>query len=179
MVAVFGFLLAYGVDPRWTWLGPRHRRDPVRDHGAVSVLLSSLYVRFRDVAIIWGVLATALFYGTPMLYPFEFVPEQYRDLLALNPLTPLFIEARKLIIDPSAPGAVEAAGGSAPVLAAGGSVARGVTDGGTSTGRLRGSPRSCEVARAGAALRRPPPRGRVSATRGLRALEGAAEPEAK
>ena len=86
------------------------------------MLLSSLYVRFRDVAIIWGVLATALFYGTPVLYPFEFVPEQFRDLLVLNPLTPLFIEARKLIIDPSAPGAVEAAGGWAPVLAAGGIV---------------------------------------------------------
>ena len=60
----------------------------------MSVLLSSLYVRFRDVAIIWAVVATALFYGPPVLYPFEFVPEQFRDLLALNPLTPLFIEAR-------------------------------------------------------------------------------------
>ena len=32
---------------------------------AVSMLLSSLYVRFRDVEIIWSVLVMALFYGTP------------------------------------------------------------------------------------------------------------------
>jgi ABC-2 type transport system permease protein len=46
-----------------------------------------------------------------VLYPFEFVPESYRQVLSLNPLTPLFAEARKLVIDPSAPSAVEAVGG--------------------------------------------------------------------
>ena len=78
---------------------------------ASSTLLSCLYVRFRDVAIIWGVLVTALFYGSPVLYPFQIVPEQYRDLLAINPLTPLFAQTRKAIIDPNAPGAVETVGG--------------------------------------------------------------------
>ncbi len=40
------------------------------------MLLSALYVRFRDVAIIWSVAATVLFYGTPILYPIEVVPER-------------------------------------------------------------------------------------------------------
>ena len=40
------------------------------------MLLSSLYVRFRDTAIIWSVVATALFYATPVLYPIEVVPER-------------------------------------------------------------------------------------------------------
>ena len=31
--------------------------------------LSALYVRFRDVAIIWVVVAQVLFYATPILYP--------------------------------------------------------------------------------------------------------------
>ena len=79
---------------------------------AVAMLLSSLYVRFRDVQIIWSVLVTMLFYATPLLYPLETsVPERFHDLLFLNPLTPLFVEARHLIIDPSAPTAVTAAGG--------------------------------------------------------------------
>ena len=30
------------------------------------MLLSSLYVRFRDTAIIWSVVSTALFYATPV-----------------------------------------------------------------------------------------------------------------
>ena len=50
------------------------------------MLISSLYVRYRDVAIIWSVAVTALFYGTPILYPFEIVPERFRDILILNPL---------------------------------------------------------------------------------------------
>ena len=36
---------------------------------AVSMALSVLYVRFRDVAIIWLVVAQVLFYATPILYP--------------------------------------------------------------------------------------------------------------
>jgi ABC-2 type transport system permease protein len=80
---------------------------------AVSMLLSSLFVRFRDVAIIWGVLVTALFYATPVLYPFQDPPvsHTYREILAVNPLVPLFAEARKLVIDPNAPNAVDAVGG--------------------------------------------------------------------
>ena len=38
----------------------RDRDDPLR-----------LYPRFRDVAIIWAVVSTALFYATPVLYPLE------------------------------------------------------------------------------------------------------------
>ena len=38
-----------------------------------SMIVSSLYPRFRDTAIIWTVLATVLFYATPVLYPLEVV----------------------------------------------------------------------------------------------------------
>ena len=41
---------------------------------AASMLLSVLYVRVRDVAIIWTVLSTILFYATPILYPIEVAP---------------------------------------------------------------------------------------------------------
>jgi ABC-2 type transport system permease protein len=112
LVAVAIFMAAFSVDPTWTWfLFPVIVVVLFVLTCAVSMLLSSLYVRYRDVAIIWGVGSTALFYATPVLYPFEFVPDSYRQLLTLNPLTPLFAEARKLVIDPSAPSAVEAVGG--------------------------------------------------------------------
>jgi ABC-type polysaccharide/polyol phosphate export permease len=75
------------------------------------MLLSVLYVRYRDVLIIWSVATTALFYATPVLYPIEFVPAEFYDLVFLNPLTPIMEQARVWIIDPDAPGAVSAAGG--------------------------------------------------------------------
>ena len=52
-----------------------------------------------------------LFYATPVLYPLEVVPSTMSDLLMLNPLTPLFELARAWVIDPGAPGPVDAAGG--------------------------------------------------------------------
>jgi ABC-2 type transport system permease protein len=112
LVVVLIFILAFGVSPEWTWLlFPPIVVVLFVFATALSMLLSSLYVRFRDTAIIWSVLASALFYATPVIYPIEAVPDRYRDLIMLNPLTPLFEQARKWVIDPGAPGAVSAAGG--------------------------------------------------------------------
>jgi ABC-2 type transport system permease protein len=104
LVVVFAFLLAYGVDPMWTWLLlPVLLLALFALTTAIATLLSALYPRFRDTAIIWGVAATALFYATPVLYPLDIVSGTLRDLLSLNPLTPLFELARKWVVDPSAP----------------------------------------------------------------------------
>jgi ABC-2 type transport system permease protein len=112
LIVVFAFILAFGVSPVWTWLlFPLFLILLFVLTTAVSMIVSSLYPRFRDVAIIWTVLSTVLFYGTPILYPIEVVPETLRDFLLVNPLTPLFELARAWVIDPSAPGPVEAAGG--------------------------------------------------------------------
>jgi ABC-2 type transport system permease protein len=112
LIAVFVFIAAYGVDPTWTWfLFPLIALALSVFTTAAAMLLSSLYVRFRDVAIIWSVLVAVLFYGTPVLYPLEIVPDTLHDVLMLNPLTPLFEQMRAWVIDPDAPGAVEAAGG--------------------------------------------------------------------
>jgi len=118
LIVVFAFILIWGIDPTWTWL-----LFPVIVlllfviTTAVSMIVSSLFPRFRDMAIIWSVLATVLFYATPVLYPLEIVPETLRDVIQLNPLAPLFELARSWIIDPTAPGPVESAGGFAPLLA--------------------------------------------------------------
>jgi ABC-2 type transport system permease protein len=119
LVVVLIFLAAFGVSPAWTWLlFPLIVLVLFVFATAVSMLLASLYVRFRDTAIIWSVVASALFYATPVIYPIEIVPERYRDLIMLNPLTVIFEQARKWIIDPSAPGAVSAVGGWTHLLPA-------------------------------------------------------------
>ncbi len=105
LVVVFVFVLAFGVGPMWSWLGfVVVLVLLVTITVAVSMIVASLYPRFRDVAIMWTVGATVLFYGTPVLYPLDVVPDTLRDVLLLNPLTPIFELARLWIIDPDAPG---------------------------------------------------------------------------
>jgi ABC-2 type transport system permease protein len=112
MVAVVIFMVIYGVAITWTWLlFPLVVLALFVITLAVSMIVSSLYVRYRDVGIIWSVVVTALFYATPVLYPLEIVPSQYVDFVLANPLTPIFEQARHWVIDPGAPGAVAAAGG--------------------------------------------------------------------
>jgi ABC-2 type transport system permease protein len=117
LVVVFVFILASGVTPMWTWLlfGVVLAMLVVITV-AVSMIVASLYPRFRDMAIIWTVLSTVLFYGTPILYPIEAVPDTLRHIILLNPLTPVFELARLWMIDPGAPTPAEAAGGTVRLL---------------------------------------------------------------
>jgi ABC-2 type transport system permease protein len=116
LVAVFVFMLAYGVSPRWTWLLlPAIVVPLVVLTAAVAMLLSSLYVRFRDVAPIWSVLAQLLFYATPVLYVATMLKQlgngTVEQILLSNPLAVLLEQARRWIVDASAPGAVSTTGG--------------------------------------------------------------------
>jgi len=112
LVAVFVFILVYGVDPTWTWLLlPVILVPLLMLTSAVAMLVSSLYVRFRDVQPIWFVLSTILFYGSPVLYAIDTVPPNAQRYLLCNPIAMLLEQARKWIIDPSARGCVEAIGG--------------------------------------------------------------------
>lgn len=117
LVVVFAIIIASGVQPVWTWLlFPVVILALLVLTTATTMLLAALYVRVRDVAIIWTVIATVLFYATPVIFPIELVPLSFRDLVQVNPLTPIFEQAREWIIDPSAPGAIEATEGSRLLL---------------------------------------------------------------
>jgi ABC-2 type transport system permease protein len=119
LIVVFAFILAWGVDPAWTWLLlPIPLALIFILAAAVSMALSVLYVRFRDVLIIWTVLVQVLFYATPILYPINAVPETYWDLIFINPLAPIFEQVRVWAIEPNAPTATEVVGGVAGLLPA-------------------------------------------------------------
>jgi ABC-2 type transport system permease protein len=118
LVVVLVFLLASGVTPMWTWLlFPAVLGALTVLTVAVSMIVSSVYPRFRDTAILWAVAATVLFYASPVLYPIEKVPGWLRHLIQLNPIAPLLELGRKWIIDPTAPGPAAAAGGAVRLLA--------------------------------------------------------------
>ena len=118
MVVVFVFIVLYGVDPQWTWaLFPLALGALILLTTAVSMLLSVLFVRVRDIVIIWAVLSTALFYAAPILYPIDAAPKGFGDFIMLNPLTPIFVQIREWVFDPAAPGAIESAHGNPLLLA--------------------------------------------------------------
>ncbi|MGH2872033.1 MAG: ABC transporter permease [Solirubrobacteraceae bacterium] len=119
LVIVAVFVVAFHVSPTWTWaLFPILLLPLVVFTIAVSMILSSLYPRYRDIAIIWNVFVTALFYATPVLYGVSDLSGHHtlRRLIEINPLAPIFELARKWIIQPSAPGPVASAGGYLELL---------------------------------------------------------------
>lgn len=120
MLVVFAFMLAYGVDPHWTWLlFPIPLGLLFLLTAATSMALSVLYVRFRDVAIIWTVVAQVLFYASPILYPIEALHNDTMEhALMINPLAPIFEQIRVWMVEPGAPTAAEAAGGAAGLIPA-------------------------------------------------------------
>ncbi len=121
LIVVFAFILAWGVDPTWTWLlFPFAVAALFVLTCATSAMLSVLYVRFRDIAIIWVVVAQVLFYGTPILYPIELLDNStVEEILMLNPLAVIFEQVRVWILaEAAAPTAAEAAGGVLRLLPA-------------------------------------------------------------
>ncbi|NLC71286.1 MAG: ABC transporter permease [Desulfuromonadaceae bacterium] len=69
-----------------------------------SWLLASLGVYLRDVSQIIGILVTALLFLTPIFYPLSVIPQGYRWIVLLNPLTLIVDQARDLLIFGRVPG---------------------------------------------------------------------------
>jgi ABC-2 type transport system permease protein len=117
LVVVVFFALLNGVAVRASWL----LLVPIviaiyLFAAAFALLLSSLYVRYRDVQPIWEVGIQFLFWATPIIYTIEFVPERMRTAIMFNPLSVAIQQARHWFVDPSASTAAEAIGGEARLL---------------------------------------------------------------
>jgi ABC-2 type transport system permease protein len=114
LIIVLVFVLAFGVSPAWTWLlFPIALVFLFIGAAGLSMALSALYVRYRDTAIIWVVLAQVLLYLTPILYPVNSFGEESKEhLLMWNPLSVIFEQVRVWVLhEAEAPTAVQAAGG--------------------------------------------------------------------
>jgi len=51
-----------------------------------SLFTAPLYVKFRDLSMIWEVIVTALFYASPIIYPLQMLPEYIQRILLINPM---------------------------------------------------------------------------------------------
>jgi len=114
LLAVLVFVLATGVEPRLEWFALPLLLLPLGLFaGGLAMLLSALYVRFRDVQPIWEVVLQVLFYASPILYVLDILPtEELRHLVVwFNPIATILVQARHSLIDETAPNAWDAAGG--------------------------------------------------------------------
>lgn len=70
----------------------------------LGLLLSSLYVYYRDMGQIWEVAVQAGFFLSPIVYPLSIIPAQYQPIYLLNPMTALIGMYRDIFINGTVPG---------------------------------------------------------------------------
>jgi len=67
----------------------------------LSLILSSLFVKYRDISFIWDVLLQAGFYATPILYPLTLIANTtIQKLVLLNPMAQSIQGARNVFVTP-------------------------------------------------------------------------------
>lgn len=113
LVVVVVFLLASGITPTTEWLMAVPLITAYMAFTvATAMLLSTIYVRFRDLQPIWEVGAQLLFWASPVIYVATFPQsETVQRILGSSPISATFSSLRHWIIDPSAPGAAGVLGG--------------------------------------------------------------------
>jgi ABC-2 type transport system permease protein len=122
LIPVFVFLVASGGQPRWSWL-----ELPVLIVVftlfvlGLAMLLSALFVRYRDVEPIWDVVLQVMFYASPIFYTLETVNQKTGShtasaIIMCNPFAAILQQARHAFIDPSHPSAAAGIGGTVRLL---------------------------------------------------------------
>jgi lipopolysaccharide transport system permease protein len=64
----------------------------------VGLILSALFVYFRDLNYIWDVLVNILFFCTPIFYPISIVPAYLMPYYQLNPITQFILVYRSVMV---------------------------------------------------------------------------------
>lgn len=120
LLVLGAFLAIAGVEPEWTWLlVPIPLMFLMLFAVGVSLMLSSLFVSFRDVQPIWEVILQALFYATPVIYPIEVLAEKNESIshvALMNPVATVIQETRHFVLGDDTPSAADAIGDPALLL---------------------------------------------------------------
>jgi ABC-2 type transport system permease protein len=120
-IAVFVFALANGLTPTMKWLElvPIALGFIVFATG-LGMLLSALYVRFRDMQPIWDVTLQAWFYASPIMYPVSAYRSRFGSGFAhvamLNPVATLLTQMGHAFIGGRSFPAALTVGGSSVIM---------------------------------------------------------------
>lgn len=99
LAAIAVFIAVNRVVPgvKWLLLAPLVLELFVVAFG-MSLILSALYVRFRDVAPVWELVLQILFYASPIIYPVTLVPHWFASIAFLDPFVQIVQDARSIVI---------------------------------------------------------------------------------
>ena len=64
----------------------------------ISLLLSVLNVRFRDIQSMWGIVTYAGFFVTPIIYRIDVFPEEVQRILLISPVTQIMEMAHQAVL---------------------------------------------------------------------------------
>ncbi len=119
LIPVVVALLILGGTPMWTWLQlPLLFLLLTIFALGLSMMLSALFVRYRDVEPIWDVALQTLFYASPVIYPIDLLLDDPKYatlgewLVRLNPFAAILQQFRHDFIAPSHMTAADAVGGA-------------------------------------------------------------------
>ena len=101
LIAIAAFVAWKHVMPQWNWL----LLAPLLFELYVFVLsialiLSALFVRFRDIGQIWELMVQLLFYACPIVYPIGYLPSWARKVCFFYPFTQILQDVRSIVLYP-------------------------------------------------------------------------------
>lgn len=121
LVVVLIFALSEGVKPMLSWLElPLIITFLAVFATGIAMLLSALFVHFRDMQPIWDVIQQILFYASPVIISIDTVREKLSHTLVhvymLNPLAVSFQQFRHAMVTHGTPSASQVFGSWPPVF---------------------------------------------------------------
>lgn len=69
----------------------------------IALLLASLNLLYRDIQFLFALVIKLWFYLTPVIYPIEAIPEKWRLIFQLNPMSGIISSYRQVTLFGSAP----------------------------------------------------------------------------
>ena len=103
-LVLLGLMVWYGIAPTWGVLAlPFFLLLALMTALTVSLYLSALNVKFRDVKHIIPFLIQFWMYASPVIYPVSLVPEKWRLLYSLNPMVGVIEGFRWAMLGNTAP----------------------------------------------------------------------------
>src|SRR5208283_4223257 len=104
---LFAVAFLSGVFPnRYWWLLPFLWGLEIVFLCGLSLITAALNVFLRDVRYLVESINVVLFWLVPIFYPFEAIPQRYREIYQLNPVAALVLALRTILLEGAAPHAV-------------------------------------------------------------------------
>jgi ABC-2 type transport system permease protein len=103
LVVIITFALGH-LDLTWiSLLAPLYFLELIILVLGLSLLLSALFVFFRDLGHIWEIVSLVLFYGSAVVFPFELIwthSKKLADLAGMNPIAQIITDLRHVLVEP-------------------------------------------------------------------------------